>query len=620
MIENMVRSSWLLLLVMAWGASARADTPRFEELAPPAKGQALVDLSGTLKQETIQEVNGIAADLAERDQGRLVIVAVDQFDGELNAPAATLYDAWDVGGTRDDGAVIFLPLKSTQAGLALGDALYEFTSRQGPLDSFRGRIARMGEDRDGAIVGAARDMAALMAEAAPQRKPRPPTTSPFAAFRRPHSGVADPDRLLTAELVRKAKAQSYQVSAEYGDGGPIFVVYDQSRHPMAARALAESLNTAWKIDGDFWLVVVSTHPAEAWLLPTRNFGRNGGHRAGIPVAVEEWKRAAEELGREPEGPQTQAAWAGALDATTTLARLGELNVPGQEQQPRVPLSAFLFEHLKPFALAVGLFLVGLRLSRLRPGRGPASLRWFLVTGLGWTLVYGLSSAWVRTSFPIGAIFMAFWGTPVVFGGVRGLAGYFGFERDGYRSSACALAALGMLWSMMFFSSRVLEVGVTTRSIDVRELPGTHAGAFLLQGAWVKDEFSAVNDRSREIRWLAPLVFEGWTPEQPVPAWLACPYDEQSSSESCNRGELVRNAIAPSGLGPLEQGRLVAEAERITALHSVPGAKLLAWSEDATSEVRKAVTLGLLPPLALLAAFVAVAVYGRRWEDPTGDRS
>jgi hypothetical protein len=275
-----------------------------------------------------------------------------------------------------------------------------------------------------------------------------------------------------------------------------------------------------------------------------------------------------------------------------------------------------------FVLAVGLFVLARSwIWRLEEGAGPSSFRAFVACGLAYAAIYGCALGWVMEQSLLLGVFAAFLGFPLVFGGVRQLAGYFGFDPVYYTASGGAFAALGLFFSLVVFSGPLAQVGVLVRTVELRELPGTLGGAFHLRGATLRTDLSSDRPFERagtSLRHvtLAPLVPKGWTPEQPVPAWLLC-RQHASYAEECRwdfNTEDVVDAVVPSSLGSADAAQLMEEAATATGLQSAPGAKVLSRSEDAEEAVLGVVLRGLLLPLFFVGAFVVLARIGRHHDE------
>lgn len=598
----MMRGLWLVLLWVGMG-SARADAPRWEDVPLPSPGQALVDTTGTLRPETHEEVNRLAAGLSGRGQGRMVVVAVPDSPEDLVYLAGDLYDSWRLAEEPSGGAVLVLGLEAHSVGLSLDWTLESAEDFQAVRESVR-RAMEAQTEPDGAVRAAARIFSDWMERAAtrPERKTaREP--EPFAAFHEPHMGVADPDRLLTPELTRKSRqeASSSQLT---------LVVYDRARHPVEVRALAEHLYTAWKESG--WLVVASTGPVDAWVIPPVEFGYQGGYRRGLPKAALAWKAAMGRLGHEPASAATAEAWDKALEEISWLGSYPE--PPSQDKYLTEGKSSPGRWNLAAFVLAVGLFVVSkLSLGRLEAGKGPHSLEAFMVCGLLYTVVYGCALGWVLEQNRLIGLFATFFSFPWVFIGVRRFCAYFDFNPFYVHGSGCALAALGLFFSLVAFSSDLFLVGPLVRTVELHELPRAAGGAFHVRGATPRRDYSAKVDVEREggglkSAMLAPLVPEGWTPEEPVTVWLICRHDTDYREE-CAWDEPVTDVIAPTPLGVATTIRALQRAELVTTLRSAPGARLLSRSDDAGAAVRRVLVNGLLVPLFFVAAFVMLARYG-----------
>jgi hypothetical protein len=274
--------------------------------------------------------------------------------------------------------------------------------------------------------------------------------------------------------------------------------------------------------------------------------------------------------------------------------------------------------LGTLASIVGLILLGVWVYRLEDESGVENLWAFLPLGMLYTVTFGIGCAWVRSQLPGVGVVLTAASTLLVAGGVRQLAGYFGFQRIGSMPTACAAAAVGFLWSTALFSERFFLMATRVKTVDVRELPGESGGAFEVRGAVPRldlessrnlDEAGAMRRYAR----VMPLVYEGWTPESPVPAWLVCRSGSSIPGE-CALREGVRFVVIPTGLDDGQGTSWIEQTERLHQLRSAPGARLFARSDDARAEYPGALGLGLMLPVGLLVVFGLVAVFGRRWDE------
>ena len=150
------------------------------------------------------------------------------------------------------------------------------------------------------------------------------------------------------------------------------------------------------------------------------------------------------------------------------------------------------------ALAVALFVLARGwIWRLEDGAGPGRLRLFVGCGLLYAGLYGCALGWVVASNHILGVFAAFFSFPLVFGGVRRLAGYFGFNPVYYVASTGAFAALGLFFSLIVLIAR--GPGVVTGV-----LPPFFVGAFVLlthlARGWDEKALRDPNDRGEGPHW------------------------------------------------------------------------------------------------------------------------
>ncbi|OJH38519.1 hypothetical protein [Cystobacter ferrugineus] len=276
-----------------------------------------------------------------------------------------------------------------------------------------------------------------------------------------------------------------------------------------------------------------------------------------------------------------------------------------------------------FVLAVGLFVLARSwIWRLEEGAGSSSFRAFVACGLVYAGLYGCALGWVMEQSLLLGVCAAFFSFPLVFGGVRQIAGYFGFDPTYYTASGGAFAALGLFFSLVVFFGPLTQVGLLVRTVEVRELPGTIGGAFHLLGATQRTDLAVERTFEREGTGLrnaklAPIVPKGWTPGQPVPAWLLCRQYGSSYEENCRwefLSEDVVDVVVPSSLGSANGAQLMEEAASASGLQNAPGAKLLSRSDDAEEAVLQVVLRGLLLPLFFVGLFVVLARIGRHHDE------
>ncbi|WP_375773514.1 TPM domain-containing protein [Archangium gephyra] len=613
----MMRWLWLLFCLVGLG-SARAEAPRWEDIPLPSSDQALVDTTGTLKPDTFKEVNRLAAGFSGRGWGRLVVVVIPRSPEDPRSLANELYDSWRIAGEHDDGMVIVIALEDLSVGGTRGSALgSSWEDYQAAWDS--AQQAMRAQEPNRAVRSAVRIFSEWEQVAPRPERETAPAPGPFAAFHPPHAGVADPDQMLPRELTRKARQ-----AAQLSESTMTLVVYDRARHPVEARALAEHLYSAWnKTD---WLVVASARPVDAWAIPPRDFDQRGGYRKGLPEVVTAWKEAMEPLGRDPSGEETAEAWDKAFEAMRWIARYPETPpaaaAPPEEKRRSEGSSGMGGCSL--LLLPVALFLLAkYTLGRLEPGKGPHSIGAFIACGLAFTVAYGCALGWVLEQSALLGIFAAFFCFPWVFIAVRRFCGYFDFNPFYAIGSACPLAALGLFFCLVAFSAELFQVGPLVRTVEVNELPRAAGGAFHVRGAVLRKDHTSdqrlerPGGNSMRSAKLAPLVAEGWTPEQPVPAWLLCRHHDDYKEECAGWDAPIKDVVAPTSLGSLSMTRLIQEAEFDTHLRSAPGARVLSRSDDAGASVTRVLLRGLLLPLFFVGVFVAAAFIGRWWDENDG---
>ncbi len=155
----------LLLWVLATSAWAEpvASIPR------PKRSTWVVDLTRTLADETLEEVNRLGAEVERSGHGQLFVAVVFTTEGRSPRAFATeLFNRWGIGNRRrDDGVLLFVALRDRKAEIILGDgvdtpgdvARSEALMRERIVTAFRRG------DPSGAVLEGARGLRSLLEEA-----------------------------------------------------------------------------------------------------------------------------------------------------------------------------------------------------------------------------------------------------------------------------------------------------------------------------------------------------------------------------------------------------------------------------------------------------------------------
>ena len=96
-----------------------------DSIPQPATGAWSVDTTGTLRPETIAEVNRLGTEVDASGQGQLAVVVVDSTEGvQPRAFATDLFNRWGIGNeARDDGVLLFVALGDRKLEIVLGDGV-----------------------------------------------------------------------------------------------------------------------------------------------------------------------------------------------------------------------------------------------------------------------------------------------------------------------------------------------------------------------------------------------------------------------------------------------------------------------------------------------------------------
>ena len=175
---------WMLVLFV--GLPAMGAT--VESIPKPSPGTWSVDTTGTLRPETLAEVNRIGTQLNESGYGQFAVVMVDSTEGlKPRAFATELFNRWGIGNAaRDDGALLFVAMTDRKVEIVLGDGVdsAEDTKRSDAVMASILPIFKRG-DADAAVLEGARGLNTLLAQH-PAGTISAPGTSPGGGFAVPN--------------------------------------------------------------------------------------------------------------------------------------------------------------------------------------------------------------------------------------------------------------------------------------------------------------------------------------------------------------------------------------------------------------------------------------------------
>lgn len=181
---------WMLVLFV--GLPAMGAT--VESIPKPSPGTWSVDTTGTLRPETLAEVNRIGTRLNESGHGQLAVVMVDSTEGrQPRAFATELFNRWGIGNAnRDDGALLFVAMTDRKVEIVLGDGVdsADDIKRSDAVMASILPIFKRG-DADAAVLEGARGLNTLLAQH-PAGTISAPDTSPGGGFAVPNQLSSEP--------------------------------------------------------------------------------------------------------------------------------------------------------------------------------------------------------------------------------------------------------------------------------------------------------------------------------------------------------------------------------------------------------------------------------------------
>jgi uncharacterized membrane protein YgcG len=162
------RSGGLLVwTVLALLVCIPASAATVDAIPLPAPGTWAVDLTGTLRPETLTEVNRLGTEVDASGQGQLGVVVVDSTEGvQPRAFATDLFNRWGIGhADRDDGVLLFVALSDRKAEIVLGDGV-DTAADVRRSDALMARLISFFKsgDPDGAVLEGTRGLGTLLSQ------------------------------------------------------------------------------------------------------------------------------------------------------------------------------------------------------------------------------------------------------------------------------------------------------------------------------------------------------------------------------------------------------------------------------------------------------------------------
>ena len=181
---------WTMLAVLAClpALGATVDTiPR------PAQGTWSVDTTGTLRPETLAEVDRLGTSLDASGQGQLAVVMVDSTEGvQPRAFATDLFNRWGIGHEdRDDGVLLFVAMTDRKVEIVLGDGVDTADDIQ-RSDTLMALITPLfgGGKPDEAVLEGTRGLSTLLAQS-PLNTGSPSSSSTSTGYSGQDAGCGD---------------------------------------------------------------------------------------------------------------------------------------------------------------------------------------------------------------------------------------------------------------------------------------------------------------------------------------------------------------------------------------------------------------------------------------------
>lgn len=135
-----------------------------EDISPPPRGQWVVDQTGRLSSNTVQQLNDIATNIEASRAAQLGIAVIESTDGMKPRDFGTrLFNSWGVGHhTTNDGVLILVAVGDRKAEIILGDGA-TINSSQTDVVMRDDIVANMKRaNLDEAVLSASRAIASLV--------------------------------------------------------------------------------------------------------------------------------------------------------------------------------------------------------------------------------------------------------------------------------------------------------------------------------------------------------------------------------------------------------------------------------------------------------------------------
>jgi len=168
----------LLLAILLLPAVAALDV---DDIPNPRPGGWTVDLTGTLRSETVRALDALGDAVQSSRRGQLAVVVVGSTDGERHREFATrLFNRWGIGQAgSDDGVLLFVALRDRRTEIVLGRGVEAVGAVRAVQDVVDGEMIprfKRGEI-DAAILAGARASALRILHVDPQAGEAPSTSA-----------------------------------------------------------------------------------------------------------------------------------------------------------------------------------------------------------------------------------------------------------------------------------------------------------------------------------------------------------------------------------------------------------------------------------------------------------
>lgn len=173
------------------------------DVPPPPTGRFVVDQTGTLRADTVTQLEELARSLDASGAGQLGVLVLRTTGGEAPRRFATdVFNAWGIGHAgRDDGVLLFLALDDRKAEVVVGTR-EPLAKQQTDAIMANDIVANMKrKDPDGALLAAARSVLRELGAQAPASEPTEPDQPASALPPR-----LDPEAERLARYVRREVA------------------------------------------------------------------------------------------------------------------------------------------------------------------------------------------------------------------------------------------------------------------------------------------------------------------------------------------------------------------------------------------------------------------------------